>query len=317
MLNVSIVIVNWNVREMLRNCLKSIYQETKDINFEIIVVDNGSKDGSVQMLRQEFPEVILIQNQDNLGFAAANNQGINRARAKYILLLNPDTLILDNAIAKTVNFMDAHPEAGIAGCKVLKPDGSFLKSCHDFPSLLNLVLASLYLHKIFQGNRFFGSQGLTVWKHDYTREVDIVAGCFMMARREAIDQVGLMDEDFFMYAEEFDWCYRFKLMGWKVIFTPEAQIIHFRGQSTKQAYKKMLMIQIKSNLHFMRKNRGFLAYLLASFLQGLFYLLRLPYWAAIVLFSARKRKEAFITMKGYALAMVTAWTGGRFNLKEK
>jgi GT2 family glycosyltransferase len=229
--DVSVIIVSWNTRGLLEDCLRSVYEETRSIECEVIVVDNGSSDGSVEMVRRRFPQATLVANRINRGFAAANNQGMAAAVGRYFLLLNSDTKILDRAIEKTVAFADLHPDAAVTGCRVLNPDRSLQPTCFMFPSLLNWLLLSSYLPRVFPRNRFFGREQMTWWQRNDAREVDVVTGCFMLVRRDAIAQVGTMDERFFMYAEETDWCYRMSRAGWKRRFMPEAEIIHVGGAS--------------------------------------------------------------------------------------
>ena len=219
--DVSIVIVNWNTKKLLYDCLTSVYATTKEVSFEVIVIDNASRDGSVEMIKSDFPKVELIANTENRGFAAANNQGISIAVGRYILFLNSDTIVLSNAIDKVVAFTDLHEDAAVVGCRVLNPDVTLQPTCFMFPSILNMILSVSYLYKLFPGNRFFGRERMTWWSRDDERLVDVVTGCFMLVRHRAIEDVGIMDERFFMYGEETDWCYRFKQAGWKVMFTPE------------------------------------------------------------------------------------------------
>ena len=233
-MDVSVIIVNWNTKELLRDCLSSVYEHAGDIDYEIIVIDNASTDGSAEMVKNDFQQVILIDNSCNRGFAAANNQGMAVAKGRYVLLLNSDTVVLNNVIVDTVRFADENPQIAVTGCRVLNPDLSLQRTCFMFPSVLNMLLSSTYLYKLFPKNRFFGREQMTWWDRNDVRQVDVVTGCFMLVRREAIEQVGTMDEQFFMYGEETDWCYRFRKKGWKVMFAPIGQIIHFGGQSTAQ-----------------------------------------------------------------------------------
>ncbi len=239
-MDVSIIIVNWNTRDILRNCLTSVYAETKDIEFEVIVIDNASTDDSPEMVVKEFPKATIIENSQNKGFAAANNQGLAIVRGRYVLLLNSDTVVLDGAITRSVTFSDAHPEAAVAGCRVLNPDKALQPTCFMFPSTLNMLLLSSYLYKLFPKSKFFGRERMTWWDRNNIREVDVVTGCFMMVRRAAIKQVGMMDEQFFMYGEETDWCYRFKQAGWKILFTPIAEIIHLGEASSRQMKSELV-----------------------------------------------------------------------------
>jgi GT2 family glycosyltransferase len=161
MLDVSIIIVNWNTKDLLQNCLRSTLEQAGDVDYEIVVVDNASSDGSAEMVKQIFPQVKLIENTENHGFAAANNQGMAIAQGRYVLLLNSDTVILDNAIAKTVAFADDHPDAAVVGCRVLNPDRTLQPTCFMFPSLLNMLLSTIYLNKLFSKSRFFGRERMT------------------------------------------------------------------------------------------------------------------------------------------------------------
>ncbi len=305
LMDVSIIVVSWNTRDILRDCLKSVYEQTSDISFEVIVIDNASSDDSVFMVKSEFPHVVLIENKDNRGFAAANNQGMQIANGRYVLLLNSDTIVLDGAIQKTLAFADQHPDAAVVGCKVLNPDGFLQPTCFMYPSLLNLFLSSTYLYKIFPRSRFFGRERMTWWDRDDVREVEVVTGCFMLVRTEAIEQVGIMDESFFMYAEETDWCYRFNKAGWRLLFTPNAQIIHLGGQSSKIVKVQMNIELRKSILYFIRKNQGYLSYLLGCMLTLLFYMVRIPFWLAMLPIPSQRQK---------AIGMTNAYLGGSWTI---
>lgn len=298
LMDVSIIIVNWNTRDILRDCLESVYEQTKDISYEVIVIDNASSDDSVQMIKSKFPQVILIENAENRGFASANNQGIQIAKGRYCLLLNSDTIVLDGAIQKTLAFADQHPEAAVVGCKVLNSDRSLQPTCFMFPSLLNLFLSATYLYKIFHHSRFFGREQMTWWDRNDVSEVDVVTGCFMLVRNKAIEQVGLMDESFFMYAEETDWCYRYIQSGWKNIFYPDAAIIHLGGQSSKIVKVKMLNQLRKSVLQFMKKHYSGIQFRLGALLMFIFCLVRIPVWLIVAFFPAR-RKQALEMIKTY------------------
>ena len=306
-MDVSVIIVNWNTHDILRECLLSIYEQTKTVDFEVVVVDNGSTDGSAEMVKEEFRDVILIANSSNKGFAAANNQGITVAKGRYVLLLNSDTVILDNAVARTVAFADAHPEAAAVGCRVLNPDRTLQPTCFMFPSILNLFLSSLYLYKLFPRSRFFGRERMRWWKRDDIREVDVVTGCFMLVRREAIERVGMMDERFFVYGEETDLCYRFKQAGWKIIFTPDAEIVHLGGASSSQIKPQMYLQLRGSILLFFRKHRGWPVYWAACLLMALFFTVRVPYWLVRAIFSGQQQDNylekvhALIIGAGYAI----------------
>jgi GT2 family glycosyltransferase len=298
-IDISIIIVSWNTEDILRNCLTSIYEDGGDVAYEVIVIDNASSDGSAEMVRKNFPQVVLIENSENRGFAAANNQGITIAKGRYVLLLNSDTIVLDKAIEKTLSFADGHPESGIVGCRVLNPDKTLQPTCFMFPSVLNMLLSTTYLYKLFPKSRFFGRERMTWWDRSDTRQVDVATGCFMFVRREAIEQVGLLDEQFFIYGEETDWCYRFKKAGWKVIFTPCAEIIHLGGQSTKQKATAMIVQLRKSILQFMKKHHSLFTYRIACLLTILSLAVRLPAWAAIAFFRRSENSEAVVKKRAY------------------
>ena len=314
-MDVSIIIVNWNTKGLLRDCLSSVYEHSGDIDYEIIVIDNASTDGSADMVKNDFQQVILIENSDNRGFAAANNQGIAVAKGRYVLLLNSDTVVLDNAIANTVRFADENPQAAVTGCKVLNPDRTLQRTCFMFPSVLNMLLSSTYLYKLFPKSRFFGREQMTFWDRSDVRPVDVVTGCFMLVRREAIEQVGMMDEQFFMYGEETDWCYRFREKGWEVMFAPVGDIIHFGGQSTAQKPVAMIVQLRLSILKFMKKHHSRPAYLIARFLVALFFAIRLPVWLATAFVRPAERNEATVKMKAYSTGVVNALFG-RINSEE-
>jgi GT2 family glycosyltransferase len=310
-MDVSVIIVNWNTREILRDCLKSIYEQTRDLTFEVIVIDNASEDGSPQMVKDEFKEAILIENSTNRGFAAANNQGMAMAKGRYVLLLNSDTVVLDNAIAKTVVFADAHPEGAVIGCRLLNPDKTLQESCFMFPSLLNLLLSATYMYKLFPRSRFFGRENMTWWARDDERQVDVVTGCFMLVRREAVEQIGVMDEQFFMYGEETDWCYRFKKAGWKCLFCPSGSIIHIHGASSR-ARRHAMMLQCRASiLFFFKKHRGELTYRLACLAIALDALLRIPYWFLRWIVSGKLHGEERAYMRTHVSAMYRSLLGWR------
>lgn len=298
-MDVSVVVVAWNVRQLLYDCLKSVFDQTKGISFEVIYVDNASKDGSVEMVRKEFPEVRIIENEKNEGFIRANNQAIPLSQARYVLLLNSDTVVLDNAIAKTVAFADSHPEAAVVGCKVLNSDRTLQRDCFMYPSLLNMLLSALYINKIFPQNKFFGRERMTWWDYNDVREVQTICGCFALVRAEAIKQVGLMDEAYYVYGDDIDWCYRFEKSGWQNLFTPEAEIIHHKGQTTKQMPKEFRLQLHGSELVFFRLHRSKLVFQLARAVMAFSLFLRIPYWILKALIKKNERENAMRTAGTY------------------
>ncbi len=250
-MDLSIIIVNWNTRNLLIQCLNSIYQTVRTVEMEVWVVDNGSKDGSGAAAAERFPETKFVQNKMNFGFARANNQVLNMAAGRYLLLLNPDTEVSKGAVEKLISFMDTHPEAGGAGVQLINSDGSKQNSIANFPSLASELLNKNLLRWLFP-KRFPGKE------RNYSEpiEVDSVIGACMMVRREALDQVGFLDEDYFLFLEETDWCYRMKRAGWKIYHVPQAEVYHFQGKSAETERKRAKVEYYRSRYHFFRKNRG-------------------------------------------------------------
>ena len=316
-MDVSIIIVAWNVKELLRNCLKSVYEETKGVEFEVIYVDNASEDGSVEMVAGEFGKTKIIRNTENKGFIIANNQGIAIAKGRYVLLLNSDTIVLDNAIAKIVDFADELPEVGVVGGKVLNPDGTLQRSCFMYPSILNTFLSSTYLSRMFPRSVFFGREYYTWWDYDDVREVETIGGCFSLVRKTAIEQVGLMDASYFVYGDDPDWCFRFKKKGWKIMFTPYPKIIHYGGQTTNRMADKFLLQLFGSKLIFMKKHGRRLAFPLACLVTAMFFFLRVPYWLMMGILCQEKKVKSLRTAKTYLTGGFYCLVGWRNLLMNK
>jgi hypothetical protein len=299
MIDLSIVIVSWNVRDLLRRCLQSIFEPSSStgddlaasqgLGLQVIVVDNASNDGSVAMVRDEFPGVHVISNPDNRGFPTANNQGIRVACGRYVLLLNPDTEILGDALKELVAFADQHPDAGVVGPQLLNPDRSVQSSRRRFPTLATAFLESTWLQPTvdrspsspvrafltapFRGvlERYY----VMDQPEDQIQDVDWITGAAILARRKAIEGVGLMDEGFFMYSEELDWCRRFREAGWRVVYLPTAQIVHHVGKSSEQVVAARHIHFQTSKVRYFRKYHGGLVagllrrYLLANYVWQL------------------------------------------------
>jgi hypothetical protein len=278
--DVDVVIVNWNTRDYVEACIRSVFENARDITFRVFVVDNASADGSAEMVRSKFPEVRLIANATNLGFAAANNQAFREADARYLLLLNPDTVVLDDVIQNVVRLADTEPDVAVVGCQVLGRADKIERSCFRFPSPLNLFLLYSGLERAFPGSPFFGRASMASWDRKSRRDVDVVVGVFMLVRSEAVAEVGLMDEDYFVYAEEADWCYRFHRAGWRCLFAPVGTIRHEEGgaRSTSQDRVRMYVQLQKSLLIFHRKNRGWFSWLCAKSILGAAMLVRAAFW---------------------------------------
>jgi len=235
-MKLSIVIVNYNVKAFLQQALESIQKSTKSIETEIYVVDNHSVDGSLEMLRHQFPSVIVIANSENLGFSKANNQAIKETSGEYIWLLNPDTLVQEDTPSKLIQVMETDVNIGLLGCKILNDDGSLQLACRrSFPTPWVAFTKLLGLANLFPKSKWFGRYNLTHLDPDLAYEVEAISGSCMFIRRTALEQVGLLDEAFFMYGEDLDWCYRFGKSSWKVYYTPATSIVHYKGESSKVA----------------------------------------------------------------------------------
>ena len=253
--DLSVIIVNWNVRDLLRRCLHSILASLPACQLEIIVVDNGSTDGSPEMVRTEFPQVHLMANPDNRGFTAANNQGLAVARGRYVLLLNPDTEVVGDALETLVAFADAHPDVGVVGPQLLNPDGTVQSSRRRFPTLATALLESTWLQP-YAPRRLLARYYVLDRPDDEVQDVDWVTGAALMARREAVEQVGPLDEGFFMYSEELDWCRRFRAAGWQVVYLPTARVIHYEGKSSEQVLPARHIHFQTSKIRYFRKYHG-------------------------------------------------------------
>lgn len=280
----SIIIVSYNTSALLRSCLRSIHETISEIVFEIIVVDNASTDGSQDMVAREFRHVTLIRNTGNVGFAAANNQGIKQARGANILLLNSDTEIRPGALTHCLNFLRQYSEAGIVGCKLLNADGSIQASCGSFLTLHHLILENFFLEKFFPHSSLLCGRSLSDFKHDRARTVDYVKGAFLLIRRSVIDDIGLLDEKFFFYAEEMDWCFRAWRNGWQVYFTPDAEVLHYGGQSSDPISPTMFVQLHRARYQFYRKYHSALSSLVARFVMLGGALLRVCLWSLLALF---------------------------------
>lgn len=235
-MDLSIIIVNYNVKDFLHHLLQSINAATRDIQAEVIIVDNASTDGSVEMLRREFSEVTLIASAKNLGFSRANNLGIEKSSGRYILLLNPDTLVGEDTFVTMIDFLDAHKDVGLAGCKLLNPDGTLQLGCRrGFPGPWVSFCKVTGLSSVFPESRLFARYNLTYLDENKSYEVDAISGAFMMIRKEVVENIGGLDEQFFMYGEDLDWCYRVQKAGHKVYYVHTTKIIHYKGESTKRS----------------------------------------------------------------------------------
>jgi|WetSurMetagenome_2_1015567.scaffolds.fasta_scaffold99700_2 GT2 family glycosyltransferase len=249
----SICIVNWNTREDLARVLASISLGGVP-DREVILVDNASTDGSPEMVKSRFPEVKLLQNEENVGFSRAYNRALGEATGRYLLVLNPDCVVHDGALAKLIEFMETHPEAGAVGPRLLNTDGSLQFSCRRFPTFAAGLFRNTPLGRIFPGNRYSRQYLMMEWDHSLPQEVDWISGAAMLIRRRTLEEVGLLDEGFYMYCEDVDWCYRARQKGWKIFYLPSAGITHVMGRASDQRPRAMVVEFHRSMRHFYRKH---------------------------------------------------------------
>ncbi|MEW5718116.1 MAG: glycosyltransferase family 2 protein [Chloroflexota bacterium] len=283
-MDISIIIISWNVRELLRKCLQSISNQLLVIgeqrqlitNYqlpiaEVIVVDNASSDHTVEMLRAEFPDVRVIANSENAGFTRANNQALALAQGRYLFLLNPDAELRAGALHALYDYAETHPRVGIIGPRLYYGDGSLQSSRRRFPTLATAFLESTKLQQWFPRNRALTHYYMRDTRDDATQEADWINGAAMFVRRAVYDQIGGLDEAFFMYSEELDWCYRAKRAGWQIVYLPTAQVTHYEGKSSEQAVAQRDIYFHSSKVRFFRKTRGaFVAEILRAFLLLMF-----------------------------------------------
>jgi hypothetical protein len=236
MIDLSIIIVNYNVKEFLQNLLDSLKKAAQDFSHEIIVVDNASDDGSIEVIEERYSSIKLIKNQKNIGFGKANNQALKIANGKYLLLINPDTIVKENTFHKLIKFLESANDAGIVGCKVLNPDGTLQLACRrGFPGPWTSFTKITGLSRLFPKSKIFARYHLTYLNENETYEVDAISGAFMFIRRSVYEKIGGFDPDFFMYGEDLDLCYRCQKAGFKVYYFHETEIIHYKGESTKRS----------------------------------------------------------------------------------
>ncbi len=255
--DLSVIIVNWNTKELLLNCIEAFYRTANGLTSEIFVVDNGSVDGSAESVRRTFPEIELIENERNLGFARANNDALRRRKGRYALLLNTDAILTDGAVKALVEFMDDNPTVGIAGGQLINGDGSRQNSFDNFPSLATEAFNKSLLRILFP--KRYPSKRVT-----YNDPVDVqsVIGACMIVRSQSIGEVGILDEDYFFFLEETDWCYRMRRHGWRVCHMPQARILHLQGKTANTVRDRAKIEYYRSLYLFFRKHRGVVEFVL-------------------------------------------------------
>lgn len=273
-IDVSLVIVSYNTREITRKCLECVRKYAKGISHEVFVVDNASSDGSADMVAMEFPWATLIRMRQNKGFAGGNNPALRQASGKYILLLNSDAFLSEGALSKSIRYMDQNPRTGVLGCKLTNPDGSLQPSARSLPSPLNKILHVTGLASRFSKSKFFGRADFSWWDHSEPRTVGWVVGAFLMIRHQTLEEIGILDERYFLYFEEIDYCLTARRAGWDVVFYPHVQVVHLGGQSSVATNEKIsskgkqsISIRLTSEFRFYRKCHGWAHVLMAASIE--------------------------------------------------
>jgi hypothetical protein len=257
----SIVIVAWNASHYLELCLESLAKDPPQRSMEVLVVDNASADDTIEMVEVKFPWVKLIKSKENLGFSKGNNVAIRQCQGHYIALVNPDVIVFPGCLDALAIFLDQNPKVGNVGPRVFNPDMTQQSTCRRFPTLWNNFCSATHLERVFNGLRFFAGEHMFYFPHDRTRAVDVIVGCFSMIRKEAFDDVGLLDEGLFMYGDDVDWCRRARKAGWQVVFYPDARAVHDRGKTTAPFPVHFAVAQQRSVLHYWTTHHTFLGVL--------------------------------------------------------
>lgn len=261
-IDLSVILVSYNTAGMLPECVAALRKSLERLTHEILIVDNASRDGSAALIRRDFPDCRLIENDVNVGFGRANNQALAWARGRYVLLLNTDAFVLPDTIDKTVAYMDAHQQCGILGVKLVGRDGVLQPSARYFPTPMNIFLNRTGLGRVFTNVRMVDDMN---WDHKSVRRCDWVPGCYYLVRREVIDKLGLFDPRYFLYYEEVDHCLAARKAGWETVYFPDTTVVHIGGESAKSdsevtaGGRQIEAIQIESELLYFRKNHGILA----------------------------------------------------------
>lgn len=288
---VSVIIVSWNACDYLVRCLDSLTPEVCVYPMEIIVVDNASSDGSPNCVERRYPHVRLVRSASNLGFAKANNIGIAHSRGRYLALINSDVKVLSDCLTRLVDYCEQNAEAGIAGPRVLGGDGKLQRSCRGFPGVWNMLCRALALDSFFPGGKLFTGYSLRHWPQDSLRPVDILSGCFWLIRKDALARVGLLDESFFMYGEDMDWCRRFWKHGWQVVFVPAAEAIHYGGGSSANAPVRYYIERQRADLQYWGKHHSIPATACFFLISCLHMALRIVGYGAVLILSKRQRQS--------------------------
>ena len=298
MSDLTVIVVSWNCKGYLADCLRSI-ESSGSNTAPVVVVDNNSNDGTVEMLRQEFPQIHLLVNRENTGFATANNQALKKVQSRYVLILNPDTVVRPGALDAMVRFMDEYPDVWAAGPTILNGDGSRQHSGVRFPNNWNIFVEALFLDRLFPQSRLFGRHKELYEDPTLSREVDYLQGSCLMVRSSAIERVGGLDERFFMYFEETDWCYRMKAEGGKICTCPPATVIHFGGTALGHFDEQRLTHYHRSLLRFYRKHYSPSRTIAVRVILWFRSLIRICVWCIAWFARPALRSSAASSVRGY------------------
>lgn len=304
MIDLTIIIVSWNCRKDLVACLHSIGSSKPDCQYPIVVVDNGSTDGTREEVQRTFPSVTLVANPRNLGFAAANNQALALSRSHYVMLLNPDTILRQGAVDVLIRFMDENPTAWVVGPLLLNDDGSVQRTGVRFPSLLNLFFETFFLDRLFSRSRLFGRHNETYADRSAPHSVDYVQGACMVIRSSALETVGNLDEQFFMYFEEVDFCFRVAAAGGKVYVCPTSEVVHVGGDVFGHYDERRLEYYHRSLLRFYRKHLSRVQEVLVRLVLLMRSSIRVVVWWIVAISKPTARIAAMSCVRGYCRAIV-------------
>lgn len=294
-MKLSIIIVNWNTIDLLANCLASIHANPPEDQFEIWVIDNCSTDGSSRMVKERFPEVNLIENSQNIGFARANNQALAKSGGDFILLLNPDTLLAAGSIDQLTNFLGEHPDGGAVGPRLVQPDGTLQLSAFPQPTLFREFWRMFHLDALYCVSQY----RMKDWSLNKPRQVDSLLGACMLMRRTALNSLGKFDEEFFVYSEEVDLCLRMRKAGWQLYWMPESIVVHYGGKSTQQVPEDMFLRLYEGKILYFRKHHSRLSVLIYKLILFTASIVRLMLTPFVIFESPTKRDEHLVLFKNY------------------
>ena len=292
-MELSIIVVNWNTREILDKCLASIYSSQTTISYDIWVVDNNSSDGSVQMIDKKFPNTHVITNETNAGFARGNNQAIMESSADYVMLLNPDTIIEENVLQGLFGYLEEHQDVGAVGPRLLNPDGTLQESAYPEPTLWREFWRLFHLDHF----KHYGAYPMAEWSISDPRDVDVLVGACFLVRRKVLDQVGLLDENFFVYSEEVDFCKRIRDYGWRIGWFPSVKVTHLGGQATRQVQQEMFLPLYQGKIQYFRKHNSLAvvwAYKFVLFMAAIIRLFMTPF----AFFEGSSEKDEHLKLSG-------------------